>query len=102
MDNFLQYFYQDIGRVFRAFVDIFAAFFNFINYLFNFPMRMEIIKSYESEFNTTSWILLLIANLVLIGISVLLVILLIKGLKKVFRLNTLFLFQIGLQILLKL
>ena len=85
MDNVLQYFYQDIGRVFRAFVDIFAAFFNFINYLFNFPMRMEIIKSYESEFNTTSWIMLLIANLVLLGISVLLVILLIKGLKKLFR-----------------
>ena len=85
MDNFLQYFYQDIGRVFRAFIDIFAAFFNFINYLFNFPMRMEIIKNYESEFNTTSWILLLIANIVLLGISVLLVILLIKGLKKALR-----------------
>ena len=33
MDNFLQYFYQDIGRVFRAFIDIFGAFFNFLNYL---------------------------------------------------------------------
>ena len=85
MDNFLQYFYQDIGRVFRAFIDIFSSFFNFINYLFNFPMRMEIIKSYESEFNVTAWILLLVANLLLIGLCVLLIILLVKGLKKLFR-----------------
>ena len=34
MDNFLRYFYQDIGRVFRAFLDIFSSFFNFLNYLF--------------------------------------------------------------------
>ena len=45
MDNFLRYFYQDIGRVFRAFCEIFVAFFDFLNYLLNFPMRMKIIES---------------------------------------------------------
>ena len=52
MDNFLRYFYQDLGRVFRSLLEIFGAFFDFLNYLLNFPMPMEIIKSYESEFTT--------------------------------------------------
>ena len=85
MDNFLRYFYQDLGRVFRAFLEIFGAFFDFLNYLLNFPMRMEIIKSYEDEFTTMDWVLLLVAYLVLIGLCVLLVIFLVKLLRKIFR-----------------
>ena len=78
MDNFLQYFYQDVGRVFRAFLDIFSAFFNFLNYLLNFPMRMDIIRSYSSDFSDLDWIMLLIVNLLLLGVCVLLVVLLVK------------------------
>ena len=85
MDNFLQYFYQDVGRVFRAFGEIFAAFFNFLNYLLNFPMRMDIIKSYSSDFSTLDWIMLLIANLMLAGVCILLLFLLIKLLRRIFR-----------------
>ena len=85
MDNFLKYFFQDFGRVFRAFLDIFSAFFNFLNYLLNFPMRMEIIKSYEEEFTTLDWILLLIANLALLALLVVIIILLVKLCKRIFR-----------------
>ena len=85
MDNFLQYFYQDVGRVFRAFLEIFASFFSFLNYLLNFPMRMDIIRSYSSDFSTVDWILLLIANLMLAGVCILLVYLLIKLLRRIFR-----------------
>lgn len=85
MDNFLHYFYQDIGRVFRAFLEIFSAFFNFLNYLLNFPMRMEIIKAYESDFSTMDWIMLLVANLLLAGLCVLLVVFLVKLFRKIFR-----------------
>ena len=85
MDNFLQYFYQDIGRVFRAFIEIFSSFFNFLNYLLNFPMRMRIIDSYSDDFSTMDWVMLLIANLLLIGLCVLLVIFLVKLCKKLFR-----------------
>ncbi len=85
MDNFLRYFYQDIGRVFRAFLDIFSAFFNFLNYLLNFPMRMDIIKSYSSDFSTGDWIMLLIANLLLIGLCILLGYLLVKLFRRIFR-----------------
>ncbi len=85
MDNFLRYFYQDIGSVFRAFLDILSAVFNFLNYLLNFPMRMEIIKSHEADFGTTDWILLLVVNLALIAVIVLLIIGLVKLLRKAFR-----------------
>ena len=85
MDNFLRYFYQDIGRVFRAFADIFSAFFNFLNYLLNFPMRMKIIESYSGEFGTKDWIMLLIANVLLVLVVVLLCWFLVKLGRKLFR-----------------
>lgn len=85
MDNFLRYFYQDIGQVFRAFAEALAAFFNFLNYLLNFPMRMDIIKEYSEDFSALEWIMLLLANLMLIAIIVALGILLAKLLRKVFR-----------------
>jgi len=85
MDSFLRYFYQDIGRVFRALLDVFSSFFNFLNYLLNFPMRMDIIDAYEEDFSTTDWILLLVVNLALIAIIVLMVWGIVKLCKKVFR-----------------
>ncbi len=85
MDNFLRYFYQDIGRVFRALMEVFSSFFNFLNYLLNFPMRMKILEEYESEFTTTDWILLAVVYLVLIALIVLLCIGIFKLLKKIFR-----------------
>ena len=85
MDNFLKYFFDDFGRVFDALVEIFVAFFNFMNYLLNFPMRMDKIKSYEEEFSTTDWILLLVVNIALLVVLVILVILLVKLLRRIFR-----------------
>ena len=40
MNNFFDYFKEDIGQVFQAFVEVLSAVFNFLNYLFNFLMRM--------------------------------------------------------------
>ena len=85
VDNFLKYFFQDFGRVLRAFLEVFAAIFNFLNYLLNFPMRMEIIKSYEENFTTTDWILLLLANLALIVLLVIACIFLVKLIRRIFR-----------------
>lgn len=85
MDNFLKYFYQDVGRVFGALLDIFASFFNFINYLFNFPMRLEIIRSYDDSFSTGEWIMVVITEIILVVLAVALVFLLLKFLRKIFR-----------------
>ena len=73
MDNFFNYFTEDIGQVFKAFTDAISAIFNLLNYLFNFPMRMNIIKSHSASFSTTDWIMLLIANVMLISICCLIV-----------------------------
>ena len=85
MDNFLKYFFQDFGRVFRSLLEVFGSLFNFLNYLLNFPMRMEIIASYEEEFTTTDWILLLVANIALIILLIVLFILLAKLLRRMLR-----------------
>lgn len=85
MDNFLKYLFQDWGRVFRAFVDIFSAFFNFLNYLLNFPMRMDIIKAHTGEFTTLDWILMLVVNIIGLALLVVVVIMLFKLLKRIFR-----------------
>ena len=73
MNNFFNYFTEDIGQVFQAFMEALSACFNLLNYLFNFPMRMEIIKSHSSTFSTTDWVMLLIANVMLVSICCLII-----------------------------
>jgi hypothetical protein len=85
MDGFLRYFYQDMGRIFSALVDVVVDFFQFLNYLLNFPMRMKIIEQYNSEFNTTDKILMLVANIALVIVIVILFILLGKLMRRLFR-----------------
>ncbi|MBR5559107.1 MAG: AAA family ATPase [Oscillospiraceae bacterium] len=85
MDNFFKYFYQDIGRVFRALMDIVSSFFNFMNYLFNFPMRMQIIQEYDDSFTTGEWIMLVITEIVVIVLCVVIIYFILKLLRKVFR-----------------
>ena len=85
MENFLKYFYQDIVRVFYALIDVFKAIWTFLNYLFNFPMRMEIIKQYDDTFSTTEWILMLVVNIILVVLMVVLIIFALKLLRKIFR-----------------
>jgi len=85
MENFLRYFYQDIGRVFDAFVGVLKAIWNFLNFLFNFPMRYELIKKYDETFSTGEWILLLVVNLILVVLMVILIIFACKLLRKMLR-----------------
>ncbi len=85
MDNFLRYFFQDMGRVFGALWEVIAAIGNFLNYLLNFPMRMEIIKQYDGQFSTFEWIMMLVVNLILVALIVLMVIGIVKLCKKLFR-----------------
>ena len=66
-------------------MEIFSSLFNFLNYLLNFPMRMEIIQSYEEDFTTMDWVLLLVANIALLVLLVVLLILLVKLVRRIFR-----------------
>ena len=85
MGNFLKYFYQDIGRVFKAFLDWVMAFFTMINYMINFPMRMEIISTYADDFSTRDWVMLLVANILLIAVVVAIFFAVGKIMAKLFR-----------------
>ena len=85
MDNFFRYFYQDIGRVFQSLAEAISAILNFLNYQFNFPMRMKLIESYGAEFTFWEWMALAAVNLALAVLAVLMVILLGRLLRKLFR-----------------
>ena len=84
MNNFFNYFTEDIGQVFQAFVEVLSAIFNFLNYLFNFPMRMNIIKEHSESFSTTDWVMLLIANIMIIAICCLIIYFIGKLIRKIF------------------
>ena len=85
MNNFFGYFTEDIGQVFQAFMGAISAAFNFLNYLFNFPMRMEIIKNHSAGFSTADWVMLLIANVMLISLCCLIVYFVGKMIRNIFH-----------------
>ncbi len=85
MEQFLKYFYQDMGLVLESFWRIFTSIFDFLNTLLNYPMRMKIIESYSPSFGVVDWILLGITNLLLlvvIGVSIFFIV---KALRRLFR-----------------
>ncbi|MBR6916873.1 MAG: hypothetical protein IKN38_01695 [Clostridia bacterium] len=85
MDHFLQYFFQDMGRVFKSFIQIFIAFFDFVKYLFDFKGRYKIIQEMSGEFSVFEWVMLVITEVILVAATVFLLFLLFKLLKKLFR-----------------
>ncbi len=85
LDNFFKYFYEDIGRIFQSIWEVLLSIFNFFNYLFNFPMRMKLIKAHSPNFGTVDWILLLISHIILIALTVALIFAIIRIFRKIFR-----------------
>ena len=83
MNNFFAYFNEDIGLVFKAFMEALGACFNFFNYLFNFPMRMGIIKEHVPGFTTGDWVMLLVVNIALVAACVSIIILVGKFFRKI-------------------
>ena len=61
-----------------------GSFFNFLNYLFNFPMRMNTIKEHTPGFSTGDWVMLLIVNIALIAACCALIYLVVKAIRKIF------------------
>ncbi len=84
MDAFLKYFYQDMGLILKAFLDILVSIFNFLNVLLNYPMRMRIIQSYSPDFGVGDWVLLGVSNLLLLAVIVIGLYFLIRLIKKLF------------------
>ena len=84
MNNFFDYFNEDIGQVFQALWEAVVAFFNFLNYLFNFPMRMDKIKAHSPSFSTADWVMLLVVNIALVAACCALVYMGYKLIRKIF------------------
>ena len=85
MDNFLRYFFQDIGRIFRAFTEIFSAIYNFINSIINIPMRIKIIEEYRESFSSFEWVMFIVANIILLVAIAGICFGVVKLIKKIFR-----------------
>ena len=89
MGNFMQYFFQDFGRIARAFWLIFSDLVKnigeFLVLVFNYPARVDMIRSYAPEFSTRDWVLLLIANIVMFVVIIVGIVYLVKLLKRILR-----------------
>ena len=85
MDGFLNYFYQDIGKIVDAIFSIFGSLFDALNYLFNFPMRAKIVSAYSGDFTMADWAMLIIANILIVAVCCLIVYLVVMFFKKALR-----------------
>ena len=81
----MKYFLQDFGNIGRSLWNVFSDFFTFLGNLLNFPKRMKIIQEYAGEFSTGDWILMLVANILLLAIIVIALIFLVRLLRRLFR-----------------
>ena len=82
MDAFLKYFYQDIGLVGQAIVNIFTSIFQAFNTIFNFPMRFRIVRTYSEDLNAVGWILVVLSNLLIAAIAAILIYLIFRLIKR--------------------
>ncbi len=77
-DNFFQYFFQDIGKIFSTFVDFILA-------VFNYVLRLEMIESHAEDFSAVEWVLVVLVNLILLALIIVAIIMLFKLFKRIFR-----------------
>ena len=87
MDAFLKYFYQDVGLIWQSIVTIVTSIFQAFNTIFNFPMRMRIVKSYEGDLNGVGWVLVVVSNLLIALIAAIIIFFIIRGIKRLAKLR---------------
>ena len=87
MDAFLKYFYQDVGLIWQSIVSIFTSIFQSFNTIFNFPMRMRIVKSYEGDLDGVGWVLVVVSNLLIALIAAIIIFFIIRGIKRLAKLR---------------
>ena len=70
MDNFLRYFFEDIGNVLKALIAILASVGDFLIYLFDFGARKDKIAQNAPDFKTLDWIMVIVVNVILVALIV--------------------------------
>lgn len=66
MNAFLNYFYQDVGKMVETIFAMLGSLFEGLNYLFNWPMRAKIIQAYQPDFGVLDWVMLIITSIGLV------------------------------------
>ena len=69
MNAFLNYFYQDVGKIVETLFAMVGSLFEGLNYLFNWPMRAKIIQAYQPDFGVVDWVMLIVTSLMLVVLS---------------------------------
>ena len=78
MDNFFEYFFKDIGNIFKSLA-------KFLESVFNFALRIDMIKEQAEDFSPWEWVLTIFVNLILIVLICLAIFGLYKLCKRLFR-----------------
>ena len=85
MDAFFNYFYNFMNSVFGYLWDVLVAIKNAIVGILDIPFYMSLFKSYKSDLSTGGWIAAILTHIILLLIFILLVYLIVRGLRVLFR-----------------
>ena len=85
MDAFFQYFFNFMNNIFESLWGIVVAIWDAIVGILNFKFYMDLFKTYKDDLSVGGWIAALLAHLLVLAIFILLVYLIIRGLRVLFR-----------------
>lgn len=85
MDAFFNYFYNFMNSVFGYLWDVLVAIKNAIVGILDIPFYMSLFKSYKNDLSTGGWIAAILTHIILLLIFILLVYLIGRGIRVLFR-----------------
>lgn len=85
MDAFFNYFYNFMNSVFGYLWDVLVAIKNAIVGILDIPFYMSLFKSYKNDLSTGGWIAAILTHIILLVIFILLVYLIGRGIRVLFR-----------------
>ena len=85
MGTFLKWFFAFISEMLQGFGMIFSGIFNGILQIFNIGNYIRIFKEYSPEFNALTWVLAILAIVIVVAIHAAIVMLVLFGLRKYVR-----------------
>lgn len=85
MDAFFQYFFNFMNNIFASLWGILVAIWDAITGILNIKFYIDLFKTYKDDLSVGGWIAALLAHLLILVIFVLLIYLLVRGLRVLFR-----------------
>lgn len=85
MNAFFYYFYTLMEHIVELFMDVVYALWNLIVGLVDIPYYLELFRTYKGELTLTGWIFVVILHLIILGLIILTVYLIYRGLRLAFK-----------------